>query len=597
MFSFLKQKIAGSPSSTEPATPIAKELLEMQGIPEDKGVKLKSRPLKDKLRISRHNSPLDIDPKAMAKAAAARIDAIEQEIALDLRGAAAANIGMHPKARQVAMRTGFSRVAPPSGSMPTPDSDVNHAVAAGKPLTASSNSQLDMADGADGLSHALPKNHWSKETAHTVTVSFQATNTANTANTSNGAGHDENSDLVISELSEDSAAFAPAADNAAGKRKRTEFSFTAMPEGANTLMLGETNLRELIEVKQIHMAPKLEESAVLFANGQLDAAIEALEIGFAGDSAAAFGNSEFNAYRVMFDLLRIKGDADAFERYALEFAMKFEKSAPPWLVEKTFSETKIFAIPTLDLGEILDSSIVPVLEQLKVVAQQSKRMRLDAGNITNINPTDGFGCELLLRVLTAFENTAYELELVGVHNLFVRLRPYIQSKTNNVSGHLWLLYLELLRMQDQQLLFEDVSIKFAMLYEVSPPSWREPSKQLQTDTRPNTPEGYTVPNSDISVLTGDPTDVVHLAGEITSDSNALINQLAQSLYSHPTVVCDCADLRMVSFEAAGRLLTALTAWSSELKTVEFKNLSHPIATLFVVLGIQHLAVVERRRDA
>jgi hypothetical protein len=69
------------------------------------------------------------------------------------------------------------------------------------------------------------------------------------------------------------------------------------------------------------------------------------------------------------------------------------------------------------------------------------------------------------------------------------------------------------------------------------------------------------------------------------------------LHDNSVVVCDCRDLKLIEFEVAGRLLTALTAWSAELKTVEFKNLSNPIATLFVVLGIQHLAVVERRRDA
>jgi hypothetical protein len=247
------------------------------------------------------------------------------------------------------------------------------------------------------------------------------------------------------------------------------------------------------------------------------------------------------------------------------------------------------AVPTLDLGEMLDASIVPVLEQLKVVALNNVRMRLDAGNISNINYTDGFGCELLMRVLNAFENTKYQLELVGTQHLFKKLRPFIQAKQANVSGHLWLLYLEMLRLQNQQLLFEDIAVKFASVYEVSPPSWKPPSKQLQD------------PINDLlepkTIMTFDQPDFIRLSGEIKLNCDALINQLAQGLHASPSVVCDCRDLRLISFDAAGRLLTALTAWSAELKTVEFKNLSNPIATLFVVLGIQHLAVVERRREA
>jgi hypothetical protein len=335
------------------------------------------------------------------------------------------------------------------------------------------------------------------------------------------------------------------------------------------------------------MAPAVEEAAVLYANNQLDSAILVLTNAFRDKNN--FGNSEFNAYRLLFDLLRIKGDSHTFDRFAIDFATRFEKSPPTWQLAKNAPVVMLDAVPTLDLGEMLDASIVPVLEQLKVVALNNVRMRLDAGNISNINYTDGFGCELLMRVLNAFENTKYQLELVGTQHLFKKLRPFIQAKQANVSGHLWLLYLEMLRLQNQQLLFEDIAVKFASVYEVSPPSWKPPSKQLQD------------PINDLlepkTIMTFDQPDFIRLSGEIKLNCDALINQLAQGLHASPSVVCDCRDLRLISFDAAGRLLTALTAWSAELKTVEFKNLSNPIATLFVVLGIQHLAVVERRREA
>jgi STAS domain len=491
-------------ASVDSAPVYSKELLEMQTII-DRDSRLRQPPnASSKTREFRVNSPIGVDPKAMAKAAAARIDAIEQEIALDLRGAAAAKIGIHPRANQVAMRAGFNRVAPPTG-------------------------------------------------------------------------------LVV----EPATILQPVSQFRQSKLPESALHFNAMPEESNTLMLGDTNLSAVIEVTQTVMAAVVEDAAVLYANGRLDEAIESLLRGFRDKNG--LGNSEFNAYRMLFDLLRYKGDSNTFDRYAIDFATRFEKSPPTWQLPKNPPVVMLDSIPTLNLGDMLDASIVPVLEQLKVIALQNTRMRLDAGNITNINYTDGFGCELLLRVLNAFENTKYELELVGTQHLFKKLRPFIQAKQANVSGHLWLLYLEMLRLQNQQLLFEDIAIKFAMVYEVSPPSWKPPSKQLQD------------PSYDLldpkTIMTFDQPDFIRLSGEIRSNSDALINQLAKGLHVSPSVVCDCRDLRMVSFEAAGRLLTALTAWSGELKTVEFKNLSNPIATLFVVLGIQHLAVVERRREA
>jgi hypothetical protein len=503
-FNKLKNK-TGDSSDSQLNTGLNKEMLEMQTIPAEKAQQVASRKGSEE-RLGRYNSPIGVDPKAMAKAAAARIDAIEQEIALDLRGSAAADIGLHPRANQVASRTGFNRIAPPKG----------------------------------------------------VAVS------RNTASTMGSSSFLENN-----------------------------VSFTVMPESSNTLILGDTNFSEVIEVKEVTMAPAVEEAAILYANGQLDEAINLLLVAFREKDS--LGNSEFNAYRVLFDLLRYKGDSKTFDRYAIDFATRFEKSPPAWELPKQVLQIPLDNIPTLNLGEILDSSIVPVLEQLKVIALHSKRMRIDVGNVTNVNYTDGFGCELLMRVLNAFENTEYQLELVGTQHLFQKLRPFIQSKQSGVSGHLWLLYLEMLRMQNQQLLFNDISLKFSQQYEVSPPSWRPPAKQFVDPASEDVDAQQTI-------MTIERPDNIKLSGEIRAngvrtDGNALINELAKGLHESPNVVCDCRDLRLIEFEVAGRLLTALTAWSAELKTVEFKNLSNPIATLFVVLGIQHLAVVERRRDA
>jgi hypothetical protein len=500
MFLSYFRKKDQEPNVVEANATVTKEFLEMQTITDSTVVGQKRTGKSSGAREFRINSPIGVDPKAMAKAAAARIDVIEQEIALDLRGTTAAKIGVHPRANEVAMRAGFNRIAPPKGVELPLDA-----------VAESRNQQL------------------------------------------------------ITKLAQ----------------------YTVMPEMSNTLLLGDTNLGAVIEVKEINMSPAVEEAAVLYAHGQIDSAIQTLINAFRDKNS--FANSEFNAYRMLFDLLRYKGDSQTFDRYAIDFAARFEKSAPAWNLPKSEAIISIDAIPTLDLGEMLDVSIVPILEQLKVIALQHQRMRLDAGNITNINYTDGFGCELLMRVLQAFENTSFELELVGAQHLFQKLRPFIQSKLANVSGHLWLLYLEMLRLQNQPLLFEDIAVKFAAVYEVSPPSWRAPSKQLQD------------PTSEVldpkTVMTFNQPDFIRLSGEIKSNSDDLINQLAKGLHVSPSVVCDCRELRLISFEAAGRLLTALTAWSAELKTVEFKNLSNPIATLFVVLGIQHLAVVERRREA
>ncbi len=476
------RKASKEASRSREATPtLSKELYEMQKLEI-----LQPMARTKGTQSPRVNSPMGVDSKVQAKAAAARIDAIEREIALDLRGSLADKIGVHTKANQVAVRNGFNRIAPPKG-------------------------------------------------------------------------------VVL-------------------QTKAVEFH-TLMPDMVNTLLLGDSNLNAIIDVKETIIAPALEESAVLYANGQLDAAIAVLIIAL--KDASTLGDSEYTAYMILFDLLRCKGDSEQFDSYAIDFVKRFETSSPSWQLPLQTDELSDSNIPTLEMGDMLDASIVPVLEQLKVHSHSHHKMRLNVGNIKQINFIDGFGCELLLRVLNAFEGTEYELNLIGADKLFIKLRPLIQSRQRHISGHLWMLYLEMLRLQNQQLLFEDIALKFAMLYEVSPPSWRPPSKQLL--------EGTDSDNEPKTIMSFDRPDYIKLSGTIKSNSSVLINQIAEGLHGHKVVVCDCSDLVLIDFDSAGRLLTALTAWSAELKTVEFRNVSNPIATLFIVLGIQHLAVVERRK--
>ena len=484
---FFKNKNKGT-SGDEPV--LSKEMLAMRAIKKIEPLNPSfKRTSPDSQTMQRVNSPLGFDNKAMAMAAAARIDTIEQEMALDLRGKNAQQLAIHPRANALANKIGIARVAPPPG------------------LKVAIQPQIKKV-----IDQALPADQ-----------------------------------------------------------------FFTMP-------LGDTNLAALIDVKTAHMAPTVEECAVLFANGQIELATQHLSTAIKQKNG--LHQSEFNAYRMLFDLLRLKGDKKAFENYAIDFAVQFEKSPPSWRVETLDIPTLVSSVPTLDLGDILDGSIATALEQLKVLAINHKHMRLDASNIAQINYTDGFGCELLLRVLKAFEGSAYQLDIVGMSHLFTKLRPLIQAKHQRISGHVWLLYLELIRQQNQPLLFDDISLKFAIVYEQSPPQWTAPSTVATL--------GDTLVNS--HAISFDRPDHIKLKGEIVGDGSMLIDLLAQGMQHNHTVLCDCRQLNRIGFEAAGRLLTALTAWTGESKTVEFRNLSHPIAALFVVLGIQHLAVVERRRD-
>lgn len=480
------------------ARPAMKEILDMKDLKDEIPARFTHSLNTDQTHV-RINTPLGVDPKALAKAAAARIDAIEKEMALDLRGLDAHKLAAHPRANELAHRgAGFVRVALPPGM-------------------------------------AAP----------------------------------------VSPTSPNNAAQAPR-------------SPTVMPEMATQLFLGDTSLADVIDVKESTTAPAVEEAAVLYANGQLDDAIKVLSQAFF--SPEGLGASEFNAYRTLLDLLRMSGNQAMFESVAMDFVVRFEKSPPSW-EDHTLEDLPVLlgSVPSIDLGDMLDVSIVPQLEQLKVLAQQSTTLRMDASHITNVNIDDGFGCELMLRVLKAFEQADFTLEVVGIAQLVSVIKPHLIVGHKAVSPHVWMLYLELLRMVDQQAVFEERAVEFAITHDTSPPSWLAPSKKMTM--------GNTAGLGPHTLMQFERLDHIRLKGEIQGDGSDLINEIARGMHDHSVVICDCLRLRRIEFSVAAKLLTALTVWTSENKVVEFRNLNHPIAALFVALGIHHLAVVERRRDA
>jgi hypothetical protein len=104
--------------------------------------------------------------------------------------------------------------------------------------------------------------------------------------------------------------------------------------------LGETSMRgasvinwstapKAIEVAQANpgLCAVLENAALLFANGQDDAARAALEQGVTADPDAKLSPL---AWLALFDLLQRAGDRAAFDQLAMQYVLQFERSAPSW---------------------------------------------------------------------------------------------------------------------------------------------------------------------------------------------------------------------------------------------------------------------------
>jgi len=325
--------------------------------------------------------------------------------------------------------------------------------------------------------------------------------------------------------------------------------------------------------------PVVEEAAILFANGQDEAALAALQ------TAAEAGGLEAHADQVwamLFDLLQILGKRDAFEKRALEYSMKYEKSPPTWVepAKQTLGPAlttggTAFVAFAGNLGESADKTI----KQLEKIVAGNPMARVDFGKLQAV---DALGAEMLLKVMRASRKSKCELVMNGAEKLADLLKSRIEVGKRE-DETLWMLLLELYQHMAQQDPFEEWAVNYAITFEVSPPSWenRPPPKQ---------PKPMVVPAADAAEA-----DAFPLAGEMYSAGSDAFRQLVDYAGGREQVVIDCSALKRMDFVSAGLFLNTLTNLQITGCSVTIRNPNQLLYALFGVLGINQVAHVERRK--
>ncbi len=492
IFSLFKKK---TDKETDPVTtmrgpvgntilPASKELADIAGGPEELPQPTTIQPrAPDSAYAARQNAPIGVDPKALARAAVAKIDAIESEMSLDFVGKKGASV-LAPKVE------GGPKVF---GGLPAQ---------ALKPLD----------------------------------------------------------------------------------KKPQRVNDVSALDSPTQMLLGDSALSDAIDIAEGTTAPAVEEAAVLYANHLVGPATDALKSAMADGS---LGRSEYNAYQMLFDLLHMQGFKDDYEKYALDFVVKFEQSAPAWTDRKPPTVQPLASsAPMVHFKDTLDASIVPQLERIKQLAAKHPRLRLE---FSHIKSADVVGCELLLRVLQAFAKASHEMEMNGTEPLMRAVKALIETGRKDASPAAWNLLLKLYQISDKQKLFEDLAVDYCVTYEVSPPSWEAPPKNVRA-----VDIGTVFMNS---TMEGGLPDEIALMGEIKGNADAMIKTIEAALRERNTVTLNCKNLDRIEFSAAGSLLMPLTQWNNAGKQIEFRHLNHMIAGLFITLGIHQLAIVERRKGA
>mgnify|MGYP000209192543 CR=1 FL=1 len=356
--------------------------------------------------------------------------------------------------------------------------------------------------------------------------------------------------------------------------RRPLTSFQQEQGGPGTLPMFEIPTTELLgddvlpdAPVEAQAAPAVEESAILYANGQ-DAAAEHM----LRDSLGDVGQLDRTVWWMLFDLYQAGNRPHDFDNLAIDYASSFETSPPAWnpLLPAASAAGQPYAgvTPTQVLEGALDAHIAPQLERLAQLAVPGKLLRLELGRITQLAPE---GCDLLARALADLHARGSELVVAGAAELAALARQSTIIGERDSSPAPWLLLLALLQLLNREKDFEETAMDYCVTFEVSPPSFDAPGKVATATSGPASVERFMLP----PVIEGD-----------TAKLFGAIEAYAQE---GDSVLLDCSRLARVEYGAAVALQARLRALAGSGKKIEMRDVNHLVAALFKLLGYAGVA--------
>lgn len=353
--------------------------------------------------------------------------------------------------------------------------------------------------------------------------------------------------------------------------------------------LGETSLRgasiidwstapKAIEVAQANpgLCAVLENAALLFANGQDVAARELLDQGVQTDADTKVSPL---AWLALFDLTQRANDRSAFDQLSMQYVLQFERSAPAWDERvKPSTDDKHGGGGYIAVTGKLSSGTSAQLEGLKRALEKCvPRARVDLSSVTGF---DDAGAKVLAADLARARSQRMDLALQRPEKLVAALEAAVAHGKDGGEGA-WLLSLELLQWQHDQVKFDERAVEFAVAFELSPPSWEPPPRTGDKDASPASVK--------LSVDTPEPApaerDNIVWEGVLAGAMPQQLARLADVAQSASVAQIDMTAVDRVDFIFAGSLLNAITRIETLGKAVQIIGATPIVRALLLLIGI------------
>ncbi|WP_085318079.1 STAS domain-containing protein [Derxia lacustris] len=331
----------------------------------------------------------------------------------------------------------------------------------------------------------------------------------------------------------------------------------------------------------------VEEAAIFYANGQNAECMRALR-----DEIAVDGSNP-SVWYLLFEALQQQGDHAGFDALAMDFVVRFERSSPVWRDQAAPGESTLRKTPghsyTVALPAALVARVANDFAAARRAINSKARINLSFDAVCS---SDEAGAEALLDFLAAAARGQAQVYLTGLGTAVERLGESAASNDGLLPRTVWLLRLELYRLLRRDNEFEELSVEYAVAFEVSPPSFEPVPEHFVVDDRARRRESGVATDPRVAELR---TLGPHLEGDLLGRAPEAISILEAAAALSDQVEIDCSLLRRVDFAAAGNLLNWLVSAQSRGKQFNFMDVNQLVLALFRIMGITGVAQVTARR--
>ncbi|QLG86858.1 STAS domain-containing protein [Chitinibacter bivalviorum] len=332
------------------------------------------------------------------------------------------------------------------------------------------------------------------------------------------------------------------------------------------------------------LSPAEEQAAMLYANGQSNAAINIL----LNDKPHFVGKRRLESWLMLFELLQQHNQKEAFDALGLDFVVEFEKTPPTWQAVHSNTQVKASASGYHAFsGNLTHDTIDKQVNALRLLQEKNDQLRIDFSKLTGV---DTLAAAELLAALQHNHKNPNSLQLIGSDVLTQLLKEKIEvGRRHPAEAPFWLLLIELQQLLGLQDDFENLAVDYAITFEVSPPSWdaRQTSKSVAQIAA-----AEALAKAEIQAAEKEKS---LLTGTITAQTPANLEKLIEQVESSLSPVIDLRQITRIDFDSAGQMLNLAMKWLQEGRQVRFINTNPLVHTLLRVMSIHEMLSVELRK--